>query len=122
MDDLFYFTRRDVALSEIANVARRLDCQAVNLGQRGLELVLDDGSRTDWSVFDFDKLENADRDDLLREGIRSAFCVSHHPVAIRTLLGLLRVLLAEFGGWIGNDDDRFMPRFDLSNLDKFRYS
>ena len=53
--------------------------------------------------------------------ISSIVCISHHKAYIKEILGIVKILLEKYGGWIGNDSDGFLPIFDITNIDFFSY-
>jgi hypothetical protein len=120
MDDLFYFSRRNLSLDEIASLGQKLSWPGVRIYEGGLEVDLGPAkdSVSQWSVLELTHIEPAERARLEGEGVISCFCVSFHSRSTEFLRKIFQDVLREFGGWVGSDEEDFCPRFDLSNINQ----
>lgn len=121
MNDIFYFSAPRVDIDDIASLARQLGWVHVHATPSGIDMRHDgERSRCSWLPFDLDSAEPAEAERLREEGITCAYCISHHPPH-PALMQLLTELTRRYGGWVGNDSDDFLPRFDHADLAAFRY-
>lgn len=60
---------------------------------------------------DFQELE--DTKFLIDNKIKSIFCISHHLSNPSLILPHIKILLQEYGGWIGNDKEGFQACFNI---------
>jgi hypothetical protein len=74
-----------------------------------------------WKPFDLREAELQEQEELQSCGIESAYCITHHRQSLPLILPILELLLKRFGGWAGNDDDGFKPRFDKNSISLFCY-
>ena len=49
------------------------------------------------------------------------WCISHHPHERTPRIATLRNNLEDYGGFVGNDEECFEPRFTLKDIDQFTY-
>ena len=123
MDDIFYLSQKklDVAylyrifqnvnelradIFEISNAVQlQTKTQIINLALMGISEFKDSLC---WELI------------RIRE-ISSVVCISHHKAYIKETLDIVKILLTKCGGWIGNDNDGFLPIFDLTDIESFSY-
>lgn len=63
--------------------------------------------------------EVEDKNFLIENQIKSIFCISHHSNNFPSILPHLKMMLQEYDGWIGNDEEGFQPCYDMRNIDLF---
>ncbi|MEN2773852.1 hypothetical protein ABCY62_02125 [Acetivibrio clariflavus] len=124
MDDIFYLNTKKISVKDVKKVAEKLKVNKVFIPKTSdvLEIQYCDGIYASWfemSVDDFQ--EPDDRNFLYKNKIVSIFCISYHPKDLEFILPHIKCVLKEYGGWIGNDSERFQPLFDIKNIDSFFY-
>lgn len=123
MDDIFYMSAKKVSIKDINEIAKRTNVKNTFIPKSldVLQIEYCDGIIADWfcmSVDDFCEDEN--KKFIVNNKIESIFCVSYHPSNFALMLPHIKILLQEYGGWIGNDGDGFQPCFNLQNIDLFK--
>lgn len=123
MDDVFYLSEQQLTLADVASLLRVHGVYVESETENGVVARLgpapDDGCH--WALHSFSEMDPDEAMQLRQDGVLSVFCVSHHPTALQRLLPVLRIVLEAHGGWVGNDDEGYEPRFDFTSLDRFRY-
>ena len=120
MDDIFYMSSKNVRIKDIDEIAKRINVKKTFMPQSTdvLEVEYCDGVMVNWfrmRLEDFQELE--DTKFLSDNKIKSIFCISHHSSHFPLILPHIKILLQEYGGWIGNDAEGFHPCFNISTLD-----
>lgn len=124
MDDIFYMSSKNVRIKDIDEIAKRINVKKTFMPQSTdvLDVEYCDGVMVNWFCMrleDFQELE--DMKFLSDNKIKSIFCISHHPSNFPLILPHIKILLQEYGGWIGNDAEGFQPCFNISSIDLFNY-
>lgn len=124
MDDIFYMSSNEVSIKDISEIAKRMNVKNTIISNATdiLEVEYCDGVVADWfcmNLEDFHELE--DKKFLIENYIKSIFCVSHHSINFSFILPHIKMLLQEYGGWIGNDEEGFLPCYDIGSIDSFNY-
>lgn len=124
MDDVFYMSSKNVRIKDIDEIAKRVNakCTFIPKSKDVLEVEYCDGVMANWfcmKMEDFQELE--DTKFLYKNQIKSIFCISHHSSDFSLILPHIKLLLQEYGGWIGNDEEGFQPCFNIENIDSFNY-
>lgn len=119
MDDIFYMSSKDVSLKDVEEIAKKINVKNTIISKNldVLEVEYCDGVVADWfcmKLEDFQELE--DEKFLLKNGIKSVFCVSHHSINFSFMLPHIKMLLQEYDGWIGNDSEGFQPCYDMQSV------
>ena len=122
MDDIFYMSAKKVSIKDISEIAKRINVKNTFIPKSldVLQIEYCDGIIADWlcmSVDDFGEYDNMNF--LIDNKIESIFCISYHSRNFALMLPHIKILLQEYGGWIGNDGDGFRPYYNLQNIDLF---
>ena len=94
MDDIFYMSSKNVRIKDIDEIAKRINVKKTFMPQST----------------DVLEVEYCD-------GVMANFCISHHPSNFPLILPHIKILLQEYGGWIGNDAEGFQPCFNVWSID-----
>jgi hypothetical protein len=125
MEDLFYFSRSEVTLEQIQDLAESKGYKHAIFtypggrnysGGRYLSVnlsVAKDFHCEEW--FDLDVLEPGQIDLLERLDPASSWMFSYQPRAMPELKAFLKDLLLTYGGWIAQDDD-WETIYDVDHL------
>ena len=124
MDDIFYMSSKNVRIKDIDEIAKRVNVKNTFIPRStdALEVEYCDGVMANWfcmKMEDFQELE--DMKFVIQNRINSIFCISHHSGNFSLILPHIKLLLQEYGGWIGNDEEGFQPCFNVENIDLFNY-
>ncbi len=124
MDDIFYMSSKDVSIEDVDEIAKRMNVKNTFLSKTSdvLEIEYSDSVEASWFCMrleDFQEVE--DKKFLIENRIKSIFCVSHHSNNFPFLLPHIKMMLQEYGGWIGNDGEGFQPCYDRGSVDLFNY-
>ena len=121
MDDVFYFSQSDVDLQNLATEALEVGFAVQRITNAGLSLHRSEDPTTRVHIAPLDSIEEEDLAVVTSSGVKSWFTVSHHRRDVDLMKSLVKRWLTKFGGWVGNDDDLFSPRFSLEDIDSFVY-
>lgn len=124
MDDIFYLSSKNVRIKDIDETAKRVNVKRTFIPKSTdiIEVEYCDGVMANWFCMELEYFqESEDKKFLIDNKIKSIFCISHHPSSFSLLLPHIKILLQEYGGWIGNDEEGFQPRFNIWNIDLFNY-
>lgn len=123
MEDLFYFTKANVGLDDIAQIATAAGCQVEQHDTPSPMLRIYDTPRVvwEWSVLnaddgDFDSFETPQQEQLAVYQPVSAFQITFHVQTLPQLKGLLKQALNQYDGWVGCDDGTFETIFSLDTI------
>ncbi len=129
MEDLYYFTKSNVDLSDIKRIAKNLyyPCteytrthdQWLNIYFR--ETSFWQWSRLDESEGDFEGFEMPQQHVINRFQPTSAFLIEHHVDSKYELVSFLRLVLEKYGGWVGCNDGNFGTVYTLENIKDLDY-
>lgn len=124
MDDIFYMSSKNVSIKDINEIAKRMNVNNTFMSKTSdvVEIEYSDNVVASWfcmSLEDFQEVE--DKKFLMENQIKSIFCVSHHSNNFLSILPHLKMMLQEYGGWIGNDIEGFQPCYDMWTIDLFNY-
>ena len=119
MDDIFYMSAKKVSIRDVEEAARRANVKDTFVPKTSdiVQIEYNDGIVADWFCMDVEEFCEPEAKKFLDEHkIESIFCVSHHQVHFTSMLPHIKILLQEYGGWIGDDGDGFQPCYDLQAL------
>lgn len=124
MDDIFYMSSKNVSIKDINEIAKRMNVKNTFMSKTAdvVEIEYSDSVVASWFCMrleDFQEVE--DKNFLIKNQIKSIFCVSHHSNNFPSILPHLKMMLQEYDGWIGNDGEGFQPCYDMWNIDLFNY-
>lgn len=124
MDDIFYMSSKNVNIKDINEIAKRMNVKNTFMSKTAdvVEIEYSDSVVASWFCMrleDFQEVE--DKKFLIKNQIKSIFCISHHSNNFPSILPHLKMMLQEYGGWIGNDGEGFQPCYDMWNIDLFNY-
>lgn len=122
MDDIFYLTQKKLDVSCLYHVFLNVNELCVDAFEVSNSLQL----RTKTQIINLTFMNVSEFKDsfckLIQEReISSIVCISHHKVYRKEMLDIAKILLQEYGGWIGNDSDGFLPIFDMTDIEFFSY-
>lgn len=81
-----------------------------------------EGIKIDLVLMDIKEFRDKKDFELIREkGIYRIICISHHKNSLIYVLKLVSVLFKKWGGWLGNDNEGFIPIYGLDNISSFQY-
>ncbi len=125
MEDIFYFSNERILLSEIKKIAESSGYHRITLASDEQALELGNRNGSYWQIYLLDTVkdipEPEDKEFLKKLNMISGLCLCHHKNDINELLIFIAKIGEKYGGWIGNDEDGFEPRFPVNQLDNFRY-
>lgn len=112
MNDLFYFTKAQVQLDDIASsaISEKYKVKTRTLGAtRFLYIVLNDQEEKNWEVFDietdFNSFDIEPRKKIDSYQPLSSFVFTFPSTTLPELTSFLKKIIDKYGGWIGMDDD-----------------
>lgn len=122
MDDIFYMSSKNVSIKDINKIVKRMNVKSTFMSKTSevIEIEYSDSVVASWFCMrleDFQEVE--DKKFLIENQIKSIFCISHHSNNFPSILLHLKMMLQEYDGWIGNDEEGFQPCYDMRNIDLF---
>jgi hypothetical protein len=133
MDNIFYFSDKNLTLSHIEKIAKELgfltDYWHLNTGTT-LKITYQGGpdSNEYWECFymrkdtvDFVDFTPDAIERIVNSGAVSVFMISLRPASLEQLRNFLKRVLQEHGGWIGGEADDLEPIYTLDNNDELWY-
>lgn len=122
MDDIFYLSPTKLNINRICSVFQNIDSIYVKGFRSSNTIQIHTATQIInmafmWK-FEFDR---AGQEFIQTHKIASIVCISHHKSYIQETLELAKLLLDRWGGWIGNDNNGFLPVFDTTNILSFYY-
>lgn len=144
MEDVFYMCNREVKISDIKHIFEKN--QVTNIGyadENRMQLLF--GKETsinvsnnsmigenctdisidhfiEFYIFDDDTiLEAEEMKSLQNKEIKTVVGILHHTRHINEVLYFTKLLMKEWGGYLGTDNDCFEPCYVLEDLDEFEY-
>lgn len=122
MDDIFYLSPAKLNTDCMCKIFQNVESIYVesfklsgviqiNTGRQQINMIL-------MGALEFDK---SGQEFIQTHEIESIVCISHHKSCVKETLELAKMLLDRYGGWIGNDNDGFLPVFDAANISSFSY-
>ena len=129
MEDIFYYTKVEVTLKDIAQIAQELGytCESVSQSNmQWLNVHYDEQHFWLWDEFrveqgDLDVFELHERDRLIKLQVSSSFSISHHVDSWPKLSTFLKVLLVRYGGWIECDSGDDQETYAFESIDDFQH-
>ncbi|CAM3599535.1 hypothetical protein VA7868_02204 [Vibrio aerogenes CECT 7868] len=125
MKDVFYFSKQPIELLSIKqNLQDYYNDILLNEDQDALQIKINKEEMIQIVSLNV-TTEFGDPEDcdvIEATGVKSCICISHHSFSIDCVKDILKIILKNYGGWVGNDSDYFEPRFVLDDIDSFRYS
>ncbi|MCM1089851.1 MAG: hypothetical protein NC092_03555 [Butyrivibrio sp.] len=117
MDDIFYMSPKNIEIKDIDEIARRINVKNTFIPQSKDILTVEycDGVIAQWFCMSPEEFrESEDMRFLTEHKIKSIFCIAHHQYHFSFISLHLKLLLQEYGGWIGSDEDGFQPLITLA--------
>ena len=124
MDDIFYMTDKKININDIAEVAREVNVKSIFIPEsvNVLQIEYSYDIMAEWFCMKLeDFYESEDKKFFDRNKIQSVFCISSHLSNFDFILPHIKMLMQEYGGWIGSDSEGFQPCFNHENIDCFTY-
>jgi hypothetical protein len=124
MDDIFYLSTKKIGVKDIKKAAEKVkvDKVFIPITSDVLEIEYCNGITASWFEMSIEEFKEPNDKKILDENkIISVFCITHHPKDIEFILPHIKCMLKEYGGWIGNDSERFQPWFDIEKIDFLCY-
>lgn len=124
MDDIFYLSTKKININNIKQVAEQVNVRNTFITKTSdvLEIEYCDNIIANWFQMSIEEFKEPEDIKFLDDNkIREIFCISHHPRDLKSIMPHIKTILKEYGGWIGNDSERFQPWFDVKNIDSFEY-
>ena len=122
MDDVFYLSPARLNTKCLQKVFQNIDSFNVREYRLSDAIQIETGTQvinmTLMGVLEFDK---SGQEFIQTHEIKSIVYISHHKSCVQETLDLAKLLLDRWGGWIGNDNDGFLPVFDAANISSFSY-
>lgn len=123
MEDIFFFTRVPIKRQDIANQAEQAgyECQYTETVFQDLR-VLSPETRSSWVFAEIAPDSGIVFEEKAQHKVdtyqpASAFMVSYHVISLPELVGLMKVLLMLYEGWVACDDD-FDTIYDMHTIDQ----
>jgi hypothetical protein len=119
MENLFYFTKFNVELDDIAKVADQLGYEAykVNIAYEDVVVEFNENNYCRWSKLTFAEFTNEENKRKIREyKPTSGFIILYEDASWEALKQLFSKILELYNGWIGFPDDWKMV-YTLENFD-----
>lgn len=125
MEDLFYFTKSALTLQDFWRIAEREGHQCkIHEYPNGPALHIYYSDRRFWQCVktseeqgDYDSFEPSEYAFVADYQPASSFVISYHTVSVNSLALLLKIVLTEYGGWLGSDENNFEPIYTVDNID-----
>lgn len=123
MDDIFYFIPIKIGIVDIYKCIREMYSNKLLLWEESnsLQVYYKSDRFIDVYEMSLDEFDCENREFLIEHGIHTAFCISHHRIDKEFFIQYIEAILVKYGGWLGNDSDKFQPWFNLQNIKLFKY-
>ena len=122
MDDIFYLSPAKLNTDCMCKIFQNVESIYVESFRLSGVIQINTGRQlinmTLMGELEFDK---SGQEFIQTHEIESIVCISHHKSCVKETLELAKMLLDRYGGWIGNDNDGFLPVFDAANISSFSY-
>jgi hypothetical protein len=129
MEDIFYFTRANVRLEHIKEIAESLGYRCFLTSRAHntwLNIYYGNTHFWQWEELkredgDFDGFETPQLEVVTEYEPHAAFGIGHHIESWQQLSKFLQFVLTKYEGWIGRDDGTFEVRYNAYNVADFEY-
>jgi hypothetical protein len=123
MDDLFYLTTSKICTFDLYKSIKEMSPEKLLFWEmsNSLQIYYGEDKFIDIYEMSLDDFDCEDREFLIDHKIMAVFCVSHHPEDREFFMKYIEFILVRYGGWLGNDSEKFQPWFNLNNINSFRY-
>jgi hypothetical protein len=128
MDDLYYFSKSNLDLDQIARYAQELGLATTEFsvqGSRWLSVLETPERYSQWNLLTdgvppdaFAGFEEPQMKVMQEFAPASALVISYHRPSLNNLVRFLKLLLERHNGWVGRDDGTFERRYDLKDLEE----
>ena len=111
MEQLFLFFKREYPDLEIS------------IYKNSFQVIFSGREYCEWTKMYKEKFkEKEDEKFLLKEQIQTIIMIIHHTYYFDYIKPIIQKCLENFGGLIGNDNDGFIPIYNIENFSGFCYS
>ena len=122
MDDIFYLSSVKLNTDCICRVFQNVDSIYVENFRLSGAIQINTGRQLiNMTLMGALEFYETNRKFIQTHEIETIVCISHHKSCVKETLELSKILLDRYGGWIGNDNDGFLPVFDAANISSFSY-
>ncbi|SHJ43586.1 hypothetical protein SAMN02745163_01963 [Clostridium cavendishii DSM 21758] len=124
MEDIFYLSTKKINVKDINKIAEKVNVKSTFIPKTldVLEIEYCDGITASWFNMSLCEFQEPEDEKFLNDNkIEAVFCISHHPRNLKIIMPHIKNVLKEYGGWIGNDNEKFQPWFNLENIESFEY-
>ncbi len=124
MDDIIFFSKQIIMNEDVKRYAIDIGAIRVFISESydDLAIYYSKNHKVDWYKMSIDEFgDPCDADYLLQNEIKSIYLISHHKKDLPFIINHIKLLMRDFGGWLGNDSDMFQPCFNIDNIEKFSY-
>lgn len=122
MDDMFYMSSKNVNINDINEIAKIMNVKNTYISKISdvLEIEYSECVVASWFCMRLEDFkEDEDKKFLNENHIKSIFGITYHSKNILSILPHIKMILQEYGGWIGNDGEGFKPCYDIQTIDLF---
>lgn len=129
MEDIFYLNKNEITLNIFSTFVYHTfntlyENVKMNIYTNNFQIVFTNGGKMmhcEWTMMKSEEFYE-DTSFLQNNQISYIVMITHHTYELHLIIPIIKAILFEFGGMVGNDSDFFHPLFTFDNIVEFHYA